>query len=59
PKTRRSAAKQATIIFFIETMSPIKMSYLTILQEIRINDNKLGLEKQSLYQDCLQIQVVI
>lgn len=25
----------------------------------RINDNKLGLEKQSLYQDCLQIQVVI
>lgn len=40
-------------------MSPIKMSYLTILQEIKINDNKLGLEKQSLYQDCLQIQVVI
>ena len=40
-------------------MSPIKLSFLTILQEIEIDDNKLMLEKQSLYQDCLQIQVVI
>ncbi len=27
------------------------MSYLMTM-EIRANDNKLGLEKQSLYQDC-------
>ncbi len=58
PKTRRSAASRR---FFLSENNKfgIKCHTLIFLQEIRINDNKLGLEKQSLYQDCLQIQAVI
>ncbi|EWM58263.1 hypothetical protein Y021_00900 [Streptococcus thermophilus 1F8CT] len=33
-------------------MSPIKMSFLTILQEIETDDNKVMLEK-TVYQDGL------